>query len=235
MKTTVIVGAVIIVVLSVLYVVLPAKPATAPALDTTSTTTATDIPAVATTTVEVPPITVGGKIKAANFTGKLESVNTGCFADGECYAVVDGKHLTLTIGRSQEELGSVIGVPSIGDLESAIGSKVEVYAKDNLDGTYTLYGSKGFYLKVTTPSATLPTPPATAAACVVGGCSGELCVDSSEPPRASNCIWSESYTCYKTTTCERQASGQCGWTNTPELKQCLATKATIPTAAPQPQ
>ena len=89
-----------------------------------------------------------GKLKAANFSGELEEVNTGCFADAECYVVVDGKHVTTTIGWSQATVGTIQGVPSFGDLESHIGSEVEVYAQDKGDGTYTLYGSEGFYVKL---------------------------------------------------------------------------------------
>lgn len=89
-----------------------------------------------------------GKLKAANFSGKLEEVNTGCFADGECYVVVDGKHITVLMGWSRDTVGSVQGVEGIGDLEAHIGSEVEVYAQDMSDGTYTLYGSEGFYVKL---------------------------------------------------------------------------------------
>ena len=89
-----------------------------------------------------------GKLKVANFTGKLEKVDTGCFVDGECFVVVDGKHVTTTRGWSQETVGTIQGVESFGDLEKHIGENVEVYAKDNADGTYTLYGSEGFYVKL---------------------------------------------------------------------------------------
>jgi hypothetical protein len=89
-----------------------------------------------------------GKIKAETFTGTLEAVDTGCFADAECSVTVDGKHVTVLMGWNRDEVGSVIGADGIGGLESFIGKQVEVYAKDNLDGTYTLYGSAGFYVKV---------------------------------------------------------------------------------------
>jgi hypothetical protein len=89
-----------------------------------------------------------GKIKAETFTGTLEAVDTGCFADAECSVTVDGKHVTVLMGWNRDEVGSVMGADGIGGLESFIGKKVEVYAKDNLDGTYTLYGSAGFYVKV---------------------------------------------------------------------------------------
>jgi hypothetical protein len=89
----------------------------------------------------------GGKLKAATFTGKLEDVNVGCFVDGECYVVVDGKHVTTILGWRQEVVGSVKGVEGFGDLEQHIGEEMEVYAQDK-GGTYTLYGSSGFYVKL---------------------------------------------------------------------------------------
>jgi hypothetical protein len=119
---------------------------------------ASSTPTVVATTTEIKtearisapntPDSYTGKLKAANFTGKLEKIDTGCFADGECYAVVDGKHVTVLRGWSQEPVGSVQGMVSFGDLEKAIGQNVEIYAQDLSDGTYTLYGSTGFYLKL---------------------------------------------------------------------------------------
>lgn len=94
------------------------------------------------------PTSNTGKLKAANFSGTLEEVNTGCFADGECYVVVDGKHITVLRGWSRDTVGTVQGVEGIGDLESHIGAEVEVYVQDLSDGTYTLYGSEGFYVKL---------------------------------------------------------------------------------------
>lgn len=162
-----------------------------------------------------------GKLKADMFSGKLEEVNTGCFADGECYVVVDGKHVTALRGWSQDVVGTVIGVEGFGDLEGAIGKVVEVYAQDLGSGTYTLYGSEGFYIKIgngkITPS---PQKPVAGGGCVVGGCSNQLCVDASEGDVVSTCEYREEYACYQTASCERQASGQCGWTDTAELQQC---------------
>jgi hypothetical protein len=55
--------------------------------------------------------------------------------------------------------------------------------------------------------------------CFVGGCSSQIC--SEEQDMVSTCEWRESYACYQTATCERQVSGQCGWSETEELKSCL--------------
>lgn len=87
-------------------------------------------------------------LKTEKFSGKLEEVNVGCFVDGECYVVVDKKHITVIMGWSQEIVGSIIGAPSIEDLEAHKGEEMEVYAQKKSDGTYTLYGSKDFYVKL---------------------------------------------------------------------------------------
>lgn len=55
--------------------------------------------------------------------------------------------------------------------------------------------------------------------CHVGGCSGQVCSDREGV--ITTCEWREEYACYATATCERQANGQCGWTETPELAACL--------------
>lgn len=56
-------------------------------------------------------------------------------------------------------------------------------------------------------------------ACVVGGCSQEICADV---PMVSTCIYRPVNACYATATCERQADSTCGWTETPELDACVA-------------
>jgi hypothetical protein len=89
--------------------------------------------------------------KPETFSGKLEEVKKGCQpigAKGECYAVVDGKHVTIVLNMPADLMGQIIGVPTIGDLEGKIGSDVEVYAQKKADGTYTLYGSSKFYIKL---------------------------------------------------------------------------------------
>jgi len=64
------------------------------------------------------------------------------------------------------------------------------------------------------------TPPIASGKCVVSGCSGQICADSEV---VSTCEYKAVYACYKNTkaVCERQTSGECGWTETPALKQCL--------------
>ncbi len=185
-----------------------------------------------------------GKIRADMFVGNLEEVNVGCFADGECYVVVDGKHVTVLMGWTQAVVGTVQGVEGIGDLESHIGEKVQVYAQMNADGTYTLYGSEGFYVKLISgvsesggsegiavgePNPSTPPssgdeakPQIVRDGCMVGGCSSEMCGEAKDMEgMASTCEYAAHYACYQVATCERQTSGKCGWTETPELNQCL--------------
>jgi len=59
--------------------------------------------------------------------------------------------------------------------------------------------------------------------CYRGGCSSQICSD--QPDMVSTCEYREEYACYQSSTCERQANGQCGWTKTPELLACLDNSA----------
>ena len=144
MKNILILGAFIIVILGLILVLAKPKEMSAPNVDVLTPKPAV-VTAPAPTSTNTTP--APGKLKVGNFTGTLTKVDTGCFSDGECYVEVDGKHITAIIGFSQAEVGSVLGVDGFGDLEGHIGKQVEVYAMDNGDGTYTLYGSKGFYIK----------------------------------------------------------------------------------------
>ena len=57
------------------------------------------------------------------------------------------------------------------------------------------------------------------AKCVIGGCSNEICSDTQH---VSSCIYKASNACYAMATCERQPTGECGWTQTPALAACIA-------------
>jgi hypothetical protein len=74
----------------------------------------------------------------------------------------------------------------------------------------------------TQPYATTSSP-SVMPGCRIGGCSGEICDDASAPDKASICLYREDYACYtKVGRCEKQANGHCGWTQTSELKSCIA-------------
>ena len=54
--------------------------------------------------------------------------------------------------------------------------------------------------------------------CVITGCSGQVCADEEQ---ITTCEFRPEYACYNSAVCARQTSGQCGWTQTAELTQCI--------------
>ena len=76
-------------------------------------------------------------------------------------------------------------------------------------------------IDIKTPPKPKPAAPAPVVTkkCYIGGCSGQICSD--QEGMVSNCMYREEYACYKTATCEVQKTGECGWTETDELKACL--------------
>jgi hypothetical protein len=54
--------------------------------------------------------------------------------------------------------------------------------------------------------------------CFKTGCSSQVCADEAV---ITTCEYRPEYACYKSAKCERQANGKCGFTDTPELRQCL--------------
>ncbi len=63
----------------------------------------------------------------------------------------------------------------------------------------------------------------TEGACVVGGCSGQLCVRADAVDGGvSTCEWTAAYACYSQFgECAQNADGSCGWRDTPTLRDCL--------------
>jgi len=55
--------------------------------------------------------------------------------------------------------------------------------------------------------------------CIRTGCSSQICSDHDV---ITTCEYKPEYECYKKATCERQANGDCGFTKTKELTDCLA-------------
>ena len=60
--------------------------------------------------------------------------------------------------------------------------------------------------------------------CLQAGCSNQLCLPAQHSlgPAFSTCEWRPEYDCYKNAVCELQPTGECGFTLTPELQNCLA-------------
>jgi len=71
----------------------------------------------------------------------------------------------------------------------------------------------------------------TPAPCRRTGCSGELCSNQNV---ISACLWRAEYACFSEATCERQANGSCGWTQTPGYLQCIQNIRLTPTATAGP-
>jgi hypothetical protein len=71
-----------------------------------------------------------------------------------------------------------------------------------------------------------PDKPVMGGSCAVGGCSSQLCGEAADMDgMVTTCEYREQYACYQTAKCERQATGKCGWTETPELAMCLKTNS----------
>ncbi|MCI5051358.1 MAG: hypothetical protein MRY57_03545 [Candidatus Pacebacteria bacterium] len=80
-------------------------------------------------------------IEPVRFSGEYQEYGTGCFADGECYAIVDGKRITTIVGWAPGPVGR------FEDPDIPFGTTVEVYALPTDDGRYTLYGSNDYYIR----------------------------------------------------------------------------------------
>lgn len=64
--------------------------------------------------------------------------------------------------------------------------------------------------------------------CAVAGCGQQLCVSAQEAATiVTTCEYRAEYACYREASCEPQSDGQCGWTETEELRQCLANPPAI--------
>lgn len=57
--------------------------------------------------------------------------------------------------------------------------------------------------------------------CIIGGCSGELCLNESSKDTGSICVYKEEFACYKSAKCEKQTDGNCSWTKTDTLISCI--------------
>jgi hypothetical protein len=58
-------------------------------------------------------------------------------------------------------------------------------------------------------------------ACVVGGCSSQVCTEDTGSPIITTCEFRPEYACLRESRCERQEDGACGWTATVEYQMCI--------------
>ncbi|MEP6862197.1 MAG: DUF6748 domain-containing protein [Deltaproteobacteria bacterium] len=56
--------------------------------------------------------------------------------------------------------------------------------------------------------------------CYRGGCSGEVC--SAQEGVITTCLWQPEYACDQAATCERQATGECGFTHDDAYNTCIS-------------
>lgn len=61
--------------------------------------------------------------------------------------------------------------------------------------------------------------PTAGSECRPTGCSGQLCADQD---LVSTCEFKEEYACYGSAVCKRQQNGECGWTQTTALAECIS-------------
>jgi hypothetical protein len=82
------------------------------------------------------------------FVGELESVKQQCDTDGECFVVVSGKRVVIGKSGTTETVGVIRGLVESTELETAVGTQVEVLAKMTSNDSYTLYGDSAFYIQI---------------------------------------------------------------------------------------
>jgi len=75
-----------------------------------------------------------------------------------------------------------------------------------------------FYLRANPATSEQGPKPSPQKPCFKTGCSGQVCADEEV---ITTCEFRPEYECYQKARCERQANGQCGFTDTPELRRCL--------------
>lgn len=201
---------------------------TAPIAATSTIPVATSTPATSTTTVSTTPkpttpavLPYGAVTLSLNQKATFKDISirpvaivsdSRCPSDVQCIqagTVRVSVQITSGMGISNQtiELGKSITT----EAETVTLTEVQpnkISTKSTSDSSYRL-----------TFTVTKTAPVSIAGKCYVGGCSAQLCTD--HPDTISTCEYTNSYACYKTATCERQSTGQCGWTQTSELQACL--------------
>lgn len=88
----------------------------------------------------------------SKWTGKINAVKTDCIFDGICSVTVSDVEVVVVQGmvalEEGEEVGSLLGVESISDMQKYIGSEANVFAKRINNELFTLYGNKDFFIEL---------------------------------------------------------------------------------------
>jgi hypothetical protein len=77
------------------------------------------------------------------FVGTVESIDTGCYADGECSMRIDGRKVVWLRGWSRATWGQVQQPPDVGEY---VGKRVEVWCKVE-DDHCTLEGNAAYFIR----------------------------------------------------------------------------------------
>ena len=75
------------------------------------------------------------------FSGTVQSIDNGCFADATCSVTVDGVLVVTLTGWSRDTWGQ-------RDTELQVGERVDVACRPTLEGC-TLNGNAGYYVRRT--------------------------------------------------------------------------------------
>jgi hypothetical protein len=78
------------------------------------------------------------------FTGTVESIDTGCYADGECSMRIDGRKVVWMRGWSRATWGQVQQPPDVG---TYVGKRVEVWCHVEEDHC-TLEGNAAYFIRL---------------------------------------------------------------------------------------
>lgn len=159
------------------------------------------------------PLTVTGEARGnwyfeASFPVKLLDANGNVIVSH--YATAQGEWMTAEFVPFMSTLTFATPATATGTL---------VLEKDNPSGLPEHDASVRIPVRFRADDA-----PAPLARCRPSGCSGQICADQD---MVSDCMFRPEYACYRTATCERQADGACGWTQTEALTQCLENPPAI--------
>lgn len=128
----------------------------------------------------------------------------------------NGEEIAVSIAQAEEEWMTENFVPFSAELKFAAPATKEgvlVLQKDNPSGL----PEHDDELRIPVKFETNPSQSGVGA-CRATGCSGQFCSDKDV---VTTCEFSPEYACYQKAKCERQATGDCGWTQTAELASCL--------------
>lgn len=228
MKRVLLIGVALLAIIGGVYLARQDENSVTPPTDT-ATTTASNTPVATTTEQNITPLPAEGEVtlglgQTASFRGLLVTP-VSVVEDSRCPASV--QCIQAGTVRVKVEIKSALGVATktmkVGDYVTTEAEKITFVsvAPEKRDTNEIPSSAYRFTVKVEKRTVSEVTPPTTkpAGACYVGGCSGQICSD--EKDVVSTCEFREEYACYKTAKCERQPSGQCGWTPTAELTACL--------------